>query len=1654
MRRSSWISLPCIVAVVLAECAATAHVARADETSPAPASSAAAASAPTAPHIRTLSPAEWDALSLGRAVDLWLKGDIQGAAQLLETIDTSPASSFPQADRAVFLLALAYLRLNYAKEFDQVAMRAGDGSGSLYRQWIRYGELVTSPPGASAPREAANELKEVPGAEILAAARLIDMGRPDEGFRCLENATPHESLVSIHLYLRAIALEAAKKDPTRAWEELASHKARNVLEADLVATARIRLATARLERGEDVREMLDRVPRESRLWARAMHIQGLYTLQVADVERGRQILADIVQSQPTYAGRRDVKLALGGLAMDREHFHAALRYFESAEDNWIDEYESFTRLEDDDALADIWVVWDQQQLWSTEIRLSPVALLDELFRLSEAALDLTRDPSLAPSKGLAEGFWPSASLAFGAPWDSTNTLSRHSPRPEEWKALRALQQERRETVSAIAREERVISERTREIERRVHYIRLGRDQATESTASLADGVARLGTILGRLDIALMQLEAARDSTLALTARRTRAMAGGIRQNLLFMDAMRHFYVNGPKRAEDFPAGVPSPAEVLSMEDSLASEVDEFDSLFATGYPTLINRSFTEIWRPKLAGKSVIVHRAMRDELGRSRAVAMRIDSLMTSYADDAVLAAARVRRDELLGVVDALRRSEQDLRRQIARAVATRARTQLEGEREAIDYHLGDACYELAVQAAATEGSSAGDSTTAVAYRETGIARIDTFLKRYPQSIARGESRFRLADLRLAQARDEFQGRMAQFLGERPSADDLGNRSLSPFVNYAPAVALYEAILTEDRDFPHMDAVLFNLGMILSDDGDPAGATHLRHLVDAYPDSPHCQEAWLRMGSDHFDRKDFAGSVTLFEKAAGGDNPSFAVIALYKLGWAQFEEDQFLDAADAFRRLIDLYAEHEDIAKTMNLRNEAEEYLVHCLARSGGADAFRSYFDAVGARDYEQDLLLSLGHLMRSTSLYKEAVSCDELWLSRYPLHPKAFAVAERLVGTYRSWNKPEAARTAKLSLADRFLPGSAWNKANTDATSRQAAEEFARSAYREAAAYDHEKARKTDDTASWQSALANYERYLAYWPNGDESARIHYVAGEAAFRLQRYKASLGHFAVAARSSADIAARDNDKSASTTDGTSDPKRMAIDASWQQVAVTDAWYRSSQAAGSARGADSLATKLLATAADFVGRFPQDQRSADIIWRVGNVAYTHDWYAEAAGSLSMLAERYPRDPRAVRAMRMCGDAHYRRANFEAAGVAYEKTLPLAQAAGQDSVVTVLEATIPLCYFKHAESVAKADSQNGDAKAAPLFAELAARWPRYAHADLALYRAGLGFAKRDSRKEAIDAWERLLAEHPTSEYARDSAVQIATLYEKSGDKRNAARAYERFSRLHPKDPDAPAALLKSIDLLADAKDDSGAEQMRSLFVDRFPGEVETVMAIRAERAARELSQVAAGQVTLSSLLASQASTGAARAEKTSELQAYLALAAANPSLASPSITAQVDFLAAEEAYPSYASLRLTQPLPEAIEQKKTRMEELLKSYERCGGHGIAEYARAAAYRIGQVLVEFGDALEASERPHDLNADDLAAYDEVLREQSWAFYGRGMDVWSNLLKEVGDAPDDPGQWIARTRQSLWPRLAQRFLYQPEVDYPLVVAIPPKESN
>ena len=310
------------------------------------------------------------------------------------------------------------------------------------------------------------------------------------------------------------------------------------------------------------------------------------------------------------------------------------------------------------------------------------------------------------------------------------------------------------------------------------------------------------------------------------------------------------------------------------------------------------------------------------------------------------------------------------------------------------------------------------------------------------------------------------------------------------------------------------------------------------------------------------------------------------------------------------------------------------------------------------------------------------------------------------------------------------------------------------------------------------------------------------------------------------------------------------------------------------------------------------------------------------------------------------------------------------------------------------------------------------------------------------------------------PKSEYVRDAHLEIARAWEKGGEKEKAAAAYVRFAERYPGEKGAADAWLKAADLYAAAGKDGEAQKIRLAYIKRYPNDVETAMEVYEGLALQELKTVGPDHpVSIAAPRARQDdhAQGQSRGREGPGGQGALPPPRPPtwpstcggrrriPSSRPTRFSARWHSSRPRKQRPSYEALRIRQPLPPSIAAKQKSLDRLMGLYKQSVDQGAPEWAHASTFRIGEALMNFGDALEKSERPHDLTGDGLNAYEDVLFERAHAFGERGENVWSDLLKRTPDAKDDP--WIARAQGALWQRLGDRFGYRPETDYPLVNA-------
>jgi TolA-binding protein len=1377
------------------------------------------------------------------------------------------------------------------------------------------------------------------------------------------------------------------------------------LAADAEGAERFRAAADRLAAGDDPLGELGHVPDGSAYASAARDLAARVAAERGRSDGAVRDLREMLKNDSNYVARREVEALLADDALRRGDAREAFARWTALDARWTADRDALRALAARPRLDSLVAAWESDPARSGAAPVSPRRAAEGAAKLGASRAD-ARTGAGDFASSFDRPALPGASALAGQP-----TVA-------DWRTIATSDSLTGQAAAVAARatdDARLERERLAELTR---YLGTGQDSLARERETIEARLARLSELHRSLDQLDARLRAVRDSASRRVVLRAAAIVAQCEANERWIAGLDHFWVNGASPMH-VPSGHVGPDSVVTGERELARGVAALATRLAAEAPATIANSYTKAWRPGVLDRIA----RQDDEAGRSLAWARRLagtlDSSLAEAGRAAHARALETRAAALDHRADSLLAFATRQRDAVARRTVQRTLAGIETEREAIDYGLASSAWAIAAgldhaaDGVAPDSNATHESPEATRWRAEAIASLQAFLARHPAAEGRADARYRLADLLEQDARASFRERMAEYVKHPGGA--------VPVLETSQAIALHRAILRDDPTFAHRDAVLFDLGSLLAERGDPEATRHFRELVNTTPDSPLAQESWLRLADDAFDQQHFAEAAPLYRCAVNGRDTTLRVIALYKLGWTEFHEDQFERAADAFGEVLDLYGAGRVDAR-IRLDDDAEVLLVHTLARAGGAPAFAAWFDRAGPRPYELRLLQALGQHLRKYSLFGPAIAADQLLLDRHPLAPEALESARRMDDTYARWNRPAERRVALLANAERFSPGSAWilertaraadvaHSAPAEDSLRAAGDAFARAATLEVAEEHHRAARAGGGDDEWREAARLEERVLATWPADPMHRALHLQASEALAALGDVPGALAH--------ADSVFQGRDT-------------LAAAAALQRVAILDAWYeRTRPSAKGATGSDSVAHAVLAAGDQMLDAFPADPNAAGVRWRQGQLAFAHGWFERAAETFGAFTEKHPSDPRAPRAATLRADAWVRAERFDRAREAYERAYALASRAGDDSLARRVQHAIPACAYRDAESRVAADSTDYSGHAAR-FENVALRWPAFEHADVAWYRSGLAYFHTHATADGARAMASLLERHPKSALARDAVRATAGAWEAAGDTAAAAQSWLEYASRFRADAQADDASLRAAGFFERAHEPARSDSLRLGWIRRHPGDAATAMALLEPVVSRALDSVSVARPVSRWLAVAAPKAGAKHGTPRTVVGDYLARATAHPDLASRVILARVRFLEGEEAAAACAKIALRQPLARSIGARKARLDLLLARYKACVETGEAEWAHAATFRIGEALVSFGDALEQSERPKELRGADREAYDEIIHRQSDGFYQRAEGVWGQLLE--GQAAETDDAWLARARAALQPRMALR---------------------
>lgn len=939
--------------------------------------------------------------------------------------------------------------------------------------------------------------------------------------------------------------------------------------------------------------------------------------------------------------------------------------------------------------------------------------------------------------------------------------------------------------------------------------------------------------------------------------------------------------------------------------------------------------------------------------------------------------------------------------------------------------------------------------------RDTAIAKLRTFVTRYPESPLRPQALFQLGELLVRRADAEFDAAQRAASGDSVASD------LPIRPEYEEAVRYYEDLVRNYPDFPRRDAAAYTLGTLytrMQRHGDAARMFDVVAAPAATDSSRYGTEALFRLGDAHFEvasrergdarRAAFARAAEAYEQAVQTAQPGSDLyfLSLYKLGWAYYNQasranqQEYRQAVDVFGRLVREYDQlTPERQAALGLRSESLDYMAIAFTQVGGAEAARQYF---ASRDtaFKLPVLQRVAQSLRDQGDFTRAVEAYQAVIAEAPTDSLALAAQREIVDIYQNrMLEPERAQEARLTLVEQFAPVSAWGRANPGLL--EEANAAREQALRDAGQYALNRAQRARrDRALYGQAAELYGRYLAEYARSDSAQRVAFLYGEALF-------GQGEYARAGEAYVNAAYRyeRGDTSIAETAG-----QNAI------VALDSALSRAK--------ADRAAQDALFDAVDrYVAAFPQTETAKRALIQKGRRASETERWDVMASAFRTYAERYPNDAFTPSAQKLIGDALYRQGQYAEAQAQWEQAGQIASTSGRralaDSITRIRAAAAAGFadtlvrqgeYRRAAEEVyvAYADRNPGDARSADalrnaietyMLADSAARargdesasrearsravelsrrlaqeHPNYQYRSQYQLLAARLLDEMGRREEAVDALREAIANAPAGEAKADAMVRLAVTLDTLQRRREAAEAYEAFATQFPRDSRAAGALYNAGQAYREADANADAARVFGAFVQRFP---------RDERAG------AARQARLA-LLRAAGDTASATAE--------LAQLCRNPSAELRDECAaragERAFRQGQALFDDYQRVRLVIPSVQqltaaGVQRASARKQSLLRTmnghFTRAIQSGSPEWLAAATFYVGLAQWEYGRFLENVQLPSALNEEQRAAALQGSRTQAEENYEAARGTWRSLL-EKAQAESFSNVWVERAREAL----------------------------
>jgi len=943
--------------------------------------------------------------------------------------------------------------------------------------------------------------------------------------------------------------------------------------------------------------------------------------------------------------------------------------------------------------------------------------------------------------------------------------------------------------------------------------------------------------------------------------------------------------------------------------------------------------------------------------------------------------------------------------------------------------------------------------------RRSMIRSLQDILAKNPYYAGKAGVLFRLAELeweeaqyRYFLARKRYEKEYEAFL-----EGSVRVQPPEPKPDYGTALNYYKQILKEFPSYERIDQVMYYLGYGLIRAGkEKEGASYYSRLIKGYPSSKYLPDAYLAVAEYYF-KNDllFAARTNYQECLKYKDSPVYNY-ALYKLGWVYYNLKEWRLAIDTFKAVIEGIGSESTEQKKIEFRRQAMNDLVVVMAEvPDGWIEVRDYFTRLGGDKLAWEKLKKLVEKYISDDKNEEVITVTRYFLSKKPNDPGAVAWYQSMADAVRRMNDKKRLERMLREIVEYFAAKGTWavvNRSNEEIFRKS--QVFAEDSLDFVATGYHQRAQKTNDRASYLQASKDYELFLERFPKSAKAYKVRFFLAEIYFfELQEWEKAAdaylavvkadpkGEFVEDAAYGSVLAYQqlmDPERARSQRVKRGKPGKMRIK---EARLITDAERELKPTP-----LNKWEARFIEACDAFRVWLPKSDHTPEVMFYAAEVLREHDMLAEAIPRLETIVEHHAKHKYA---------GHAANSIFGAASLLKKWDLVERWARhliGKRNFTVKkkadLQKVIAIALSQQADDLQR-EGRFDDA--AQKMVDLQNEFPKHELAPKALFNAAAIYERGKKTDRALELYNKLIKVYPEHEVTPQAVFVVGAIHEARTEYEKAADTFESLKRFPESSltPDAvynAGAIRKALGKHADAL--RAFEQYMSMFKDRpdlaevylLIGEIYGAMGDWSK--AKDHYRGFAKRFPKATVLAVKANLLAGKAVLAQKPGAYVE---ANPFFAGAvrrfkrltakekegparHWAAEARFMEAEVQTSRMKAVQLA--LPEGVFRRriKEKAELQVKAqaiYQDVFNFKSNRWSAAGATRVGDLYVEFSEALYRVPIPEELNQDEQEIYRALIDEVAFPLQEKAIASFQTAVA-LAQEKEVYSTWSAAGAQSL----------------------------